>query len=331
MMEVKGQEQKTVPDYAIGDIQGCYEPLLRLMDLIHFDEQVDRLWFVGDLVNRGPESLAVLRLISSLPITPIVTLGNHDLHLLASLFGGRPWKGYDDTLQEVMCAEDGEALGHWLRKQSILYYSSEFNVVMCHAGIAPIWDLPKAIKLAKELEEVLAGDQYRKFLSQLYGNKPNAWSDELSGMDRLRVITNYFTRMRFCDTNGRLNLSYKGTIAQAPTNLYPWYEVPHRKKIRPLSKLAAEDELRGDTERRTGVYTQVHEDSSTVSTKQVASAVESGKRSIEVDIIFGHWAALMGKCPNPKIHALDTGCLWGGQLTALRLQDMQRFAVWNNK
>lgn len=277
-----GQEQKAVPDYAIGDVQGCYEPLQRVLELIDFDEKVDRLWFVGDLVNRGPDSLAILRFVSSLPIKPVVTLGNHDLHLLASLFGNRPWKGHDDTLQEVLHAVDREFLGHWLRKQSIAYYSAEHRVVMCHAGIAPLWDLPQAMQRAKELEEVLAGDQYREFLSHLYGNQPDIWSDDLNGMDRLRVITNYFTRMRFCDAQGRLELSYKGTIAQAPVNLYPWYEVPHRKEI-------------------------------------------------DADIIFGHWAALMGKCSNPKIHALDTGCLWGGQLTALRLQDMQRFAVWNKK
>ncbi|KTD72340.1 symmetrical bis(5'-nucleosyl)-tetraphosphatase [Legionella tucsonensis] len=271
-----------MPDYAIGDVQGCYEPLQRLLELIDFDDKRDCLWFVGDLVNRGPESLAVLRFVSALPIPPRVTLGNHDLHLLGSLFGGRPWKGHDDTLHEVIDAVDGEALGHWLRKQSILYHSPELKVAMCHAGICPLWDFSQAIQHAKELEEVLSGDSYCDFLSHLYGNQPDIWSDDLRGVDRLRVITNYYTRMRFCDAQGRLELGYKETIAQAPANLYPWYEVPHRKEI-------------------------------------------------DVDIVFGHWAALMGKCPNPKIHAIDTGCLWGGQLTALRLQDMQRFAVWNKK
>lgn len=267
-------------DYAIGDVQGCYEPLQRLLELIDFDENVDRLWFVGDLVNRGPQSLAVLRFVSSLPLAPRITLGNHDLHLLASLFGGRPWQGHDDTIQEVLQAPDGEALGHWLRKQSMLYFSSELNIVMTHAGIAPQWDLALAIQLAKELEQVLAGDNYREFLAQMYGNHPDIWSDELVGIERLRVITNYFTRMRFCDAEGRLNLSYKGTLAAAPPNLYPWYAVPTRKEI-------------------------------------------------DAELVFGHWAALMGACPNPRIHAIDTGCLWGGQLTALRLQDKRRFAVWN--
>jgi bis(5'-nucleosyl)-tetraphosphatase (symmetrical) len=274
------QEQAKVADYAIGDVQGCYEPLQRLLELINFNDTEDRLWFVGDLVNRGPESLAVLRFVSSLPIAPRVTLGNHDLHLLGSLFGEDPWKGHDDTIQDILQAPDSEALGHWLRKQSILYFSPEFNVVMSHAGIAPMWDLPKAMQLANELETVLSGDNFRDFLSYMYGNKPDIWSDDLRGVDRLRIITNYFTRMRLCEADGRLNFSYKGTLAAAPANLYPWYEVPNRKEI-------------------------------------------------DVEIVFGHWAALMGICPNPKIHAIDTGCLWGGQLTALRLQDKRRFAVWN--
>jgi bis(5'-nucleosyl)-tetraphosphatase (symmetrical) len=269
-----------VSDYAIGDVQGCYEPLQRLLELIEFDERRDRLWFVGDLVNRGPESLAVLRFIRALPIPPIVTLGNHDLHLLASLFGVDPWKGHDDTIQDILLAPEAEELGHWLRNQSIAYSSPELNTVICHAGIAPFWDLPKAMQLAKELEEKLSGDNFREFLSQIYGEKPDIWSDDLTGIDRLRAITNYFTRMRFCDVDGRLNLSYRGTLEEAPANLYPWYAVP-------------------------------------------------GRKDIALDIIFGHWAALQGICPNPKIHALDTGCLWGGQLTALRLQDKQRFAVWN--
>ncbi|CAM2741881.1 symmetrical bis(5'-nucleosyl)-tetraphosphatase [Legionella worsleiensis] len=265
-------------DYAIGDVQGCYEPLQRLLDLIQFNEHSDRLWFVGDLVNRGPDSLAVLRFISRLPVTPKITLGNHDLHLLSSLFGGRPWKGHDDTIQDVLKASDGEELGHWLRKQSLLCYSSELNVVMCHAGICPLWDLPKALSLAKEVETVLSGEHYKEFLAQMYGNKPDMWMDDLIGVDRLKVIINYFTRMRFCDDLGRLELKYKGAISKAPPHLHPWYEVPGRKEI-------------------------------------------------PADIVFGHWAALMGLCPNPGIHAIDTGCLWGGELTALRLQDKRRFSV----
>lgn len=265
-------------DYAIGDIQGCYEPLMRLLDHIQFNEREDRLWFVGDLVNRGPQSLAVLRFIKNLPLSPRITLGNHDLHLLASLFGGRPWKGHDDTIHEIIHAADGEELGHWLRKQTIIYYDSELNYVLCHAGIAPIWDLEQALVCGGELEQALAGDNYVEFLKEMYGNVPNNWSEELQGIDRLRLITNYFTRMRFCSQDGSLELSYKGGITKAPNYLFPWFLVPMRKEI-------------------------------------------------EADILFGHWAALMGNCPHPRIHALDTGCLWGGQLTALRLQDKQRFSV----
>lgn len=265
-------------DYAIGDIQGCYASLQRLLEFIEFDEKHDRLWFVGDLVNRGPQSLEVLRFIKSLPIKPQITLGNHDLHLLCSLFTKNPWKGHDDTISDIIAAADGEELGHWLRQQSILCYSPQLNVVMCHAGIAPMWDLKQAIDLSKELETVLQGDSYQDFLSHMYGNQPDIWSDDLQGIERLRVITNYFTRMRFCDEHGRLMLDYKGSIAKAPAFLHPWYAVPKRKDI-------------------------------------------------EADLVFGHWAALMGQCPNPRIHAIDTGCFWGGSLSALRLQDKELLSV----
>lgn len=265
-------------DYAIGDVQGCYVALQRLLAHIDFNERVDRLWFVGDLVNRGPDSLAVLRFIYNLPIQPIITLGNHDLHLLGSLFADKPWKGHDDTLTEVLAAPDALELGHWLRRQSLLWYSTELDIVMCHAGICPLWDLPQALQSAKELEAVLSGEDYQHFLSHMYGNEPNIWSDNVTGMDRLRLITNYLTRMRFCDEYGALALDYKGSLDAVPKHLYPWYKVPYRKHI-------------------------------------------------EVDIVFGHWAALNGQCPNPKIHAIDTGCFWGGQLTALRLQDRKRFSV----
>lgn len=271
-----------MPDYAIGDVQGCYDPLQRLLELINFDEQSDRLWFVGDLVNRGPQSLLVLRFIKNLPIPGPITLGNHDLHLLSKLFGSHSWKNPDDTLHEVLTASDAQELGHWLRKQSILYHDEELKIVMCHAGIAPAWDLDQAKSCAHELETVLAGESFCSYLNEMYGNEPNHWSDELDGIERLRIITNYFTRMRFCDREGRLVLTYKGTLKDAPADLVPWYAVP-------------------------------------------------GRKPIDTDIVFGHWAALEGKCPNPKIHAIDTGCLWGGQLTALRLQDRQRFSVPCNK
>lgn len=265
-------------DYAIGDVQGCLDPLLRLLELVQFNERADRLWFVGDLINRGPQSLAVLRFIKNLPITPRITLGNHDLHLLSRLWGNNKRHDPDDTLQAILDAPDCDELGHWLRKQPILYHDLDLNVVMCHAGIAPVWDLETAKACASELENCLAGDDYREFLENMYGNSPSYWSPTLKGIPRLRVICNYFTRMRYCDERGQLVLNYQGNIANAPAGLYPWYEVPKRCAIQP-------------------------------------------------DILFGHWSALKGQCSSSRIHALDTGCLWGGTLTALRIQDKQRFMV----
>ncbi len=265
-------------DYVIGDVQGCFKSLLSLLDAINFDKFNDRLWFVGDLVNRGPQSLDTLRFIKNLPLTPRITLGNHDLHLLSKIFSPNKLDNHDDTLTEVLNAPDCEELGHWLRMQPILYHDSLLNFVICHAGIAPTWDLAQAKTLALELEAELRHENFRDFLTHMYGNEPNHWSDDLTGMPRLRVICNYFTRMRFCDERGNLVLNFKGTIEQAPSNLYPWYMLANRKEI-------------------------------------------------DADIVFGHWAALKGICPHPRIHAVDTGCFWGGQLTALRLQDLQRFVV----
>ncbi|WP_133127648.1 symmetrical bis(5'-nucleosyl)-tetraphosphatase [Legionella nagasakiensis] len=265
-------------DYVIGDVQGCYDPLQRLLERVDFDERKDRLWFVGDLVNRGPQSLAVLRFIKQLPQKSRITLGNHDLHLLNRLFCKNTQVNSDDTLREIIEAPERDELGHWLRKQDILIYDKALNIVMCHAGIAPMWTLSQAMQLAEEVEYALRGDYYEEFLSHMYGNEPDLWSANLSGTTRLRVICNYFTRMRFCDEQGRLCFNYKGTVSNAPKNLYPWYAVPQRHEI-------------------------------------------------SADIVFGHWAALLGQCPHPRIYAIDTGCLWGGQLTALRLQDRQCFAV----
>lgn len=265
-------------DYAIGDVQGCYEPLLRLLDHIQFNDQRDRLWFVGDLVNRGPQSLDVLRFIKALPLKPRVTLGNHDLHLLVALFHGAVHKNRDDTLDAILLADDALELGHWLRQQHILYHDDALNVVMCHAGIAPMWDLRQAKQYAAELETALREETYPDYFAAMYGNEPRRWSSTLTGFARLRSITNYFTRMRFCDEHGALQFDYKGGVYSAPPHHIPWYAVPARK-------------------------------------------------AIAADIVFGHWAALKGVVSLPRIHALDTGCLWGGRLSALRLQDKKRFFV----
>lgn len=265
-------------DYAIGDVQGCFDALMRLLDHIQFNDRSDRLWFVGDLVNRGPKSLEVLRFIKNLPIKACITLGNHDLHLLARIFNCTSWTNPDDTLDEVLAAEDSKELGHWLRQQPLLHYDAGLNIVMSHAGIAPVWNLAEAKLHAKEVEQVLMQENFCEFLAVMYGNQPDFWDDRLHGFDRLRIIVNYFTRMRLCDSSGRLFLSLKGTLAQAPANLIPWYEVPARKLI-------------------------------------------------EADIVFGHWAALGGKCSAIRVHAIDTGCFWGNPLTALRLQDKKRFLI----
>jgi bis(5'-nucleosyl)-tetraphosphatase (symmetrical) len=267
-----------VSDYVIGDVQGCYEPLQRLLKQIQFEPQKDCLWFVGDLVNRGPDSLKVLRFLKQLPIPPKIALGNHDLHLLVSLFGQTHWQSEEDTILQVLEAPDAQELGHWLRQQSMICYSESLQVLVCHAGIAPQWTLQEALYLAREVEEVLQGEGYQNFLNDLYGDKPDRWDPALSGTARLRCITNYLTRMRFCDHEGRLNFSYKGGISTAPSTLYPWYEVPARKVL-------------------------------------------------PVDLVFGHWASLKEVCPAPHLYAIDTGCFWGGELTALRLQDRQRFSV----
>jgi len=265
-------------EYAIGDVQGCYDPLLRLLDHIQFNDREDRLWFVGDLVNRGPNSLNVLRFIKILPNTPRIVLGNHDLHLLNQLFGSQVRSNKDDTFQDILSAPDREELGHWLRAQPLLYHDEILQVVMCHAGINPTWNLNRAKQYAQEFEQMLQSEHYSQYLSTLYGNTPNSWHDELSHAKRFRVICNYFTRMRFCDENGHLMLDYKGDLQHAPPHHFPWYAVPHRSIIK-----------------------------------------ES--------IVFGHWAALNGQCTTPNVYAIDTGCIWGGTLTALRLEDRQRLTV----
>lgn len=265
-------------NYVIGDIQGCYTPLMRLLDQIHFNEQCDRLWFVGDLVNRGPDSLSVLRFVKQLPLTPYIALGNHDLHLLSRLFIPNTQASPGDTLDAVLQADEAEALGHWLRQQSLLIYDPHFKVLGVHAGIPPFWNLDQAIFYAQEVETALRSEDFRLFLSDMYGNQPACWQDDLTGHARLRFMVNAFTRMRFCDAQGCLQLEYKGTLAQAPPNIIPWYAVPRRVPI-------------------------------------------------DADIVFGHWAALKGECPVSGVYAIDTGCVWGGALTALRLEDRQRFSV----
>lgn len=263
--------------YAVGDIQGCRIPFESLLEKIHFRPDRDRLLLAGDLVNRGHDSLGTLRLIHGYRDAVTTVLGNHDLHLLAVAHGTVETKK-KDTIADILDAEDGPELIDWLRHQPLLAEVPEFNAVMTHAGIPPNWDLDKARALAREAEAMLQSARYKEFFDNMYGNFPDCWHEELAGFERFRVIINYFTRMRFVDAEGRLDLKSKGGAADAPKGYLPWYDHPGRK---------TRDNL----------------------------------------VLFGHWAALDGHAPVANVEALDTGCVWGNCLTALRLDDMKRFSV----
>ena len=261
--------------YAIGDVQGCFTQLQRLLDVIRFDPSCDYLWFAGDLVNRGPDSLATLRFVKALGDRQITVLCNHDLNCLAVSEGVYLQKK-GDTLDDLLQAEDALELLNWLRTRPLLH--ADDNIVLTHAGLAPQWDLPTAKRLAGEVEAVLQSPLMKSFLAAMYGSEPSLWDESLVGMDRLRCITNYFTRMRFCYADGRLDLQFKGEVGKQPPTLYPWFLVPNRANA-------------------------------------------------ELTLIFGHWAALNGKTNLPNVIGLDTGCVWGNCLTALRLDDRQYFQV----
>ncbi len=212
--------------YAVGDIQGCLNPLRRLLDKVSFDPASDQLWSVGDLVNRGPESLETLRFCQSLGSSFRTVLGNHDLHLLAVAHGIRS-PGKNDTFYDVLAAPDCHNLLQWLTYQPLMFESHGYLVV--HAGIPPIWGRSKALKLAAEVSEVLRDHRASMFFMHMYGNIPNTWSDSLTGPDRWRVITNYFTRMRFCQDNGKLDLKTKTSPDRPPAGYLPWFKHPQRK------------------------------------------------------------------------------------------------------
>ena len=211
--------------YAIGDIQGCFEPLQRLLDLVAFDPAVDRLWFVGDLVNRGPESLATLRFVRDLGSAAVTVLGNHDLHLLAIAEGFEKLKR-SDTLQDIMEAPDRAQLLDWLRRQPLIHREDGFTMV--HAGLLPEWTVERAQALAREVEAVLRGERYRAFLGNMYGNHPARWDESLSGYDRLRVIVNAMTRLRACTAEGEMEFAQKSHPRELASPWMPWYAVPGR-------------------------------------------------------------------------------------------------------
>lgn len=258
--------------YAIGDIQGCFDELLRLLDAIAFDSQADQLWFAGDLVNRGPKSLETLRFVKSLGDSAVTVLGNHDLHLLAAsraMTSVKQQVKKKDSLSQVLEAPDIEELMDWLRHRPLFHSNDDFCLI--HAGLPPQWDFKQTRQMAELAEQALRAPDYRNFLSQMYGNKPDIWSSGLTGVERLRFIINCFTRMRYCDSQGRLDFDHNGPPGTQPKQLMPWFEAPNRKN--------------------------------------------SGMR-----IICGHWSSL-GYFEGRNCYAIDTGCLWGGQLTALKLGD----------
>ncbi|WP_295435397.1 symmetrical bis(5'-nucleosyl)-tetraphosphatase [uncultured Thiodictyon sp.] len=258
-----------MPTYAIGDIQGCELELQRLLERLKFDPAADRLWFTGDLVNRGPGSLGVLRLVHSLDACAIVVLGNHDLHLLA-LAAGNERHARKSTLDEVLSAPDRDELLHWLRHRPLLHHDAAKGYTLIHAGLAPQWTLSAAQTLARELEETLRGAHWQDFLLAMYGDQPERWRPDLTGIERLRFITNALTRLRYCTTDGALALKEKRPLASAPKGLVPWFQCP-------------------------------------------------GRKSRDARIIFGHWSAL-GYWDQDNVWGIDSGCLWGGNLTAVRVR-----------
>ena len=260
--------------YAIGDLQGCHASLQALLAKIGFVSAKDRLWFVGDLVNRGPESLACLRFVSSLGDRAVVVLGNHDLHLLAVAEGASKL-GKRDTIQPILDAPDGADLLDWLRRQKLLHVDGAY--LMVHAGLLPQWSLTKAMALAGEIETLIRGPNRRAFLKDMYGNEPNHWDEALTGKSRHRLVANVLTRMRILNDNNELDLEFKGQLDAIPPGTVPWF------------------------------------------TKRHPSFAEK-------TILAGHWSAL-GLHVQPKFIGLDTGCAWGRQLTAFRLEDRAIFQV----
>ena len=260
--------------YVIGDLQGCCDALERLLAQIKFAPGADRIWLVGDLVNRGPESLRTLRLLRALKDDVISVLGNHDLHLLAAAAGLREQRD-SDTLLPIIDAPDASELLEWLRTRQIAH--CDMGVLMVHAGVLPSWTIAQSLSYAAEVESALRAPSWADFLRHMFGNQPDRWSDQLKGWARLRALVNVFTRLRFCQADGTMDFATKEGAAAAPKGFMPWFDVPAR-----------------------------------------ASADHA--------IVFGHWSTL-GLLMRPKLIGIDTGCVWGGQLSAVRLEDRALFQV----
>lgn len=264
--------------YAIGDIQGCYDEFKLLLERIQFDSAHDKLWLTGDLVNRGPRSLDVLRLVKSLGQAAITVLGNHDLHLLAVAVGTETKLKSGDTFDDILVAPDREDLLHWLQHQPLLHHDPSLQWTLIHAGLPPQWSIKRAIQCAHEVESVLRDDRgARDLFTHMYGNEPDTWTEDLNGWARLRFITNCFTRLRVCTEQGQLKLKFKESPKKLGEGIYPWFRVPKRK-------------------------------------------------SKDDRIVFGHWSAL-GFHDGDNVLSLDTGCVWGGTLCAVRLDHPSRLRV----
>jgi bis(5'-nucleosyl)-tetraphosphatase (symmetrical) len=262
--------------YAIGDVQGCFTTLMTLLEAIAFDRSRDRLWFTGDLVNRGPQSLKVVRFVKGLGNRAVTVLGNHELHLFAVAYSGRSIKP-TDTITDVLAAPDREALLTWLRQQPFLHYDPELNTVMVHAGLPPQWTLRTARACAKEAAARLRSTSFIAFLQHIMGNNAATWPEDRDDPERLPYITNCFTRMRFCDAQGRLEFGSKGPPGTQPEPYLAWFHHAHRACAKTTT-------------------------------------------------VFGHWAAL-GAYTAPGVYALDTGCVWGQELTALCLETKVRTSI----
>ena len=256
--------------YAIGDIQGCYDELQQLLQKIRFDPARDTLWFCGDLVNRGGQSLEVLRLVHSFGKRAMTVLGNHDLSLLAVAERDEADQGkVNPELREVLFAHDRDMLLDWLRAQPLLHTDHDLKFMLVHAGLAPRWTIEGAERAAREVEQRLRGENSRRLLKAMFGNKPDLWSPRLQGIERLRASINVLTRMRYCDARGRIAYNEKGPPGTQKAGLYPWFEVP-------------------------------------------------GQKERDIRIVCGHWSTL-GRFQGMGVYAIDGGCVWGGELIALRL------------
>jgi bis(5'-nucleosyl)-tetraphosphatase (symmetrical) len=254
--------------YAIGDVQGCYDSLQHLLEAIHFDSRQDRLWFTGDLVNRGPQSADVIRYVANLGDRAVTVLGNHELHLLAVAAGSMS-ASQQDTFGDILLANDSEYLLSWISSLGLIHYEADIGFALVHAGLLPQWSIAEAMSLAAEVEAIVHGPGRNQFFDRMYGNMPDRWNDSLIGIDRWRLIVNAMTRVRFCYPDGRMDYRCNGPPGTQPDPLLPWFQI-------------------------------------------------SGRRTRDIQVVFGHWS-LLGRWQGDGVIGVDTGCLWGRQLTAVRL------------